>query len=85
MWDIFPITKINKQFIHEHKYKSISLTQIELDLHIFFNFFLFSTRPPPGLLPVLGPLGSGTDATHQPSPALRLLGYYEASWSHKYS
>ena len=37
-------------------------------------FFLFSTRPPPGLLPVLGPLGRGTDATHQPGPALRLLG-----------
>ena len=30
------------------------------------TFFFFSTRPPPGLLPVLGPLGSGTDATHQP-------------------
>ena len=29
--------------------------------------FFFSTRPPPGLLPVLGPLGSGTDATHLPS------------------
>ena len=37
--------------------------------------FFFITRPSPGLLPVLGPLGSGTDATHQPSPALRLLGY----------
>ena len=42
---------------------------------LFLFLFLFSTRPPPGLLPVLGPLGSGTDATHQPSPALRLLGY----------
>ena len=29
----------------------------------FYYLFLFSTRPPPGLLPVLGPLGSGTDAT----------------------
>ena len=37
--------------------------------------FFFSTRPSLGLLPVLGPLGSGTEATHQPSPALRLLGY----------
>ena len=37
-------------------------------------FFSFSTRPPLGLLPVLGPLGSGKDTTHQPSPALRLLG-----------
>ena len=37
------------------------------------DFFLFS--PPLGLLPVLGPLGNGTDATHQPSPALRLLGW----------
>ena len=35
----------------------------------------FCTRPSLGLLPVLGPLGSGTDATHQPSPALRLLGF----------
>ena len=35
------------------------------------NLF-FCTRPPPGLLPVLGPLGSGTDATHLPSPAKRL-------------
>ena len=25
---------------------------------------------------MLWPLGSGTDATHQPSPALRLLGYH---------
>ena len=24
---------------------------------------------------VLGPLGSGTDATHQPGPTLRLLGF----------
>ena len=38
----------------------------------------FSSRPSPGLLPVLGPLGSGTDTTHQPSPALRLLGCW---WS----
>ena len=38
------------------------------------NSIFFCTRPPPGLLPVLVPLGSGTDATHQPSPALRLLG-----------
>ena len=45
-----------------------------LPIETFFSFF-FSSRPPPGLLPVLGPLGSGTDATHQPSPALRLLGY----------
>ena len=43
---------------------------------IFFIFFI--TRPSTGLLPVLGPLGSGTDATHQPSPALRLLGCW---WS----
>ena len=38
-------------------------------------FFFFITRPSHGLLPVLGPLGSGTEATNQPSPALRLLGY----------
>ena len=44
-----------------------------------FYFFIFSTRPFPGLLPVLGPLGSGTDTTHQPSPALRLLGCW---WYH---
>ena len=37
-------------------------------LHLFFR-----SRPSPGLLPVLGPLGGGTDTTHQPSPALRLL------------
>ena len=37
-------------------------------------FFFFCTGPFPGLLPVLGPLGSGTDATHQPGPPLRLLG-----------
>ena len=37
-------------------------------------FSSFSSRPPPGLLTVLGPLGSGKDATHQPSPALSLLG-----------
>ena len=43
-------------------------------LIILGTFFFSSTRPPPGLLPVLGPLGSGTNATHQPSPALRLLG-----------
>ena len=34
----------------------------------------FCTRPSLGLLPVLVPLGSGTDTTHQPGPALRLLG-----------
>ena len=33
-----------------------------------FLFFLYP--PPPGLLPVLGPLGSWTDATHLPCPAL---------------
>ena len=41
-------------------------------------FFFFSTCFLPGLLPVLGPLGSGTDATQKPSPALRLLGCW---WS----
>ena len=46
-------------------------TRQELNLKIKF-FLLFSTRPSPGLLPVLGPLGSGTDTTHKPSPALRL-------------
>ena len=48
----------------------------------FWGFYLecnfFCTRFSPGLLPVLGPLGSGTDTTHQPSPALRLLGCW---WS----
>ena len=39
----------------------------------FFIYFLFSTRPPPGLLLVLGPLGSGTDVTHQPGHALPWL------------
>ena len=41
-------------------------------------FCFFSTGPPPRLLPVLAPLGSGTEATHQPSPALRLFGFW---WS----
>ena len=41
-------------------------------LLLFYYLLLFSTRPSPGLLPVLGPLGSGTDATHLPSPALQL-------------
>ena len=36
------------------------------------NFFYLVPCPPPGLLPVLGPLGSGTDATHLPCPALQL-------------
>ena len=50
-------------------------------------FYLFSTRPSPLLLPVLGPLGSGTYATHQPGPALRLLGYLplKLSFLHTYS
>ena len=39
------------------------------------RLFLFSSCPPPGLVPVLGPLGSGTDATHLLSPALRLKGW----------
>ena len=49
----------------------------------FFKLLIvfFCTRPPPGLLPVLGPLGSGTDATHLPSPALRLKGWCW-SWVH---
>ena len=42
-----------------------------------FLLFFFSTRP--GLLPVLGPLGSvqtpHTNQGIQPGPALRLLGY----------
>ena len=38
-------------------------------------FIFFINRPSPGLLPVLGLLGRCTDTTHQPSPALRLLGY----------
>ena len=37
----------------------------------------------PGLLPVLGPLGSGTDATHFLSPALWLKGYQR--WGPLYS
>ena len=48
---------------HEHEHEN--------DQALLF----FSTRPSLGLLPVLGPLGSGTDTTHQPSPALRLLGF----------
>ena len=53
----------------------LSLT-LRLNIYLFiYIFFFFSTRPSLGLLPVLGPLGSGTDTTHQPSPALRLLGY----------
>ena len=61
-----------------------SLSKITQPIIILDHFnhkhklFFFSTRPSPGLLPVLGPLGSGTDPTHQPSPALRLLGYW---WS----
>ena len=43
-------------------------------IKLFNFFFLFFSCPSPGLLPVLGPLGSGTDATHQPGPALWLLG-----------
>ena len=43
----------------------------DLDFHAETHFFC--TRPSPGLLPVLGPLVSGTDTTHQPSPALKLL------------
>ena len=31
----------------------------------FIIFYFFSTRPSPRLLPVLGPLGSGTDATYR--------------------
>ena len=46
-----------------------------LVIFLFFLLYFFSTRPSPGLLPVLGPLESGTDATHQQGPALRLLGY----------
>ena len=47
----------------------------QLHIHILHDFFFFfSTRPSPGLLLVLGPLGSGSDTTHQPGPALRLLG-----------
>ena len=47
----------------------ITSTQITPSL-IFFIFFVPALAL--GLLPVLGPLGSGTDATHLPSPALRL-------------
>ena len=43
---------------------------------LLFIFYILCTRPSPGLLPVLGPLGSGTDTTHQPGPALRLLGLF---------
>ena len=42
-------------------------------VYFFLFFIFFSTRPSPGFLPVLGPLGSGRDTTHQPCPAIRLL------------
>ena len=45
--------------------------QWDLDIERFdFSLTFFCTRSPLGLLPVLGPLGSGTDATHLQSPAL---------------
>ena len=50
-------------------YKSCCYFTTELLCLGTFFIFLSSTRPPLGLLPILGPLGSGTDATHQPSPA----------------
>ena len=60
--------------------ESICCVKYTTKLYLFLLcFFIFSTRPSPGLLPVMGPLGNGTDTTHQPSPALRLLGSVSTS------
>ena len=63
----------NREMLYIHRESPIFLLLTRNFLLVFF-FFFFCTRPPPGLLSVLGPLGSFTDTTHQPSPALRLLG-----------
>ena len=64
-------------------YLELNLNHRIIYLLVFciFLFIFFSSRPSPGLLPVLGPLGSGTDATCQPSPAVRLLGYLEKTYT----
>ena len=53
---------------------------LNLCLRPILSGFFFSTRPSLGLLPVLGPLGGGTDATHLPSPSLSVVRAPE-SWS----
>ena len=51
--------------------KFSKLTDKSGQVKITFFFYLVPCASP-GLLPVLGPLGSGTDATHLPCPALWL-------------